>query len=186
MDNVDYNGLVDLFTVEALEEYNKQVFPFRNELLFVNLVERLQEEPTYEVFVPLMYFKQESHIGKNTHRIKVEPRKYLISNLGRVVNCRGKKPEYLTPDINSSGYPEVTIKLSKDKEERLTLSRAVACAFLPLGPEVAKHHPKELQVIHKDGNKLNYALDNLQWVLPPKAGEGTEEAASTGIVGVLV
>jgi hypothetical protein len=184
---VDINGLAELLTAEAYLEYQQQPFPFRNELVFVNLTERLVDEPDYEVFVPLTYYKQEAHMGAKNDNLKVDPYKWYISNKGRVVNLRNsKKPEWIEPTINSSDYPEVQVRLGKNKVEHIILSRALACAFLPLPPELGTKHPKELQVIHLDGDKGNYALGNLQWQLPPKAGDGAEEPAGTGIVGVLV
>lgn len=187
MDNVDFNGVAHLLSPEALLDYQQQVFPFRNELLFVNLAPMLEQDPAYEVFVPLFYFKQESHISNKNDHIKVEPYKVFISNLGRVVNTRKKELEWIEPTLNSNGYHEITVSLGKKKSERLVLARAIACAFLPLGPEVGHLHPKDLQVAHLDGDKANYALSNLKWSVPAIEAETTQaDAPATGIVGVLV
>lgn len=56
---------------------------------------------------------------------------------------------------SASGYP--VVYLSKDdKSKTLKVHRLVAKAFIP-NPD------NKPQVNHKDGNKLNYSIDNLEW-----------------------
>lgn len=76
---------------------------------------------------------------------------YKVSNLG---NVSGKK--MLTPSKSSSGYYKV--ELYKDKISKVFwIHRLVAQTFLP-NPD------NKPQVNHKDGNKLNNILSNLEWV----------------------
>ena len=55
-----------------------------------------------------------------------------------------------------NGYTQVTLS-NGDKREKKYLHRIVADAFIP--PCEGKH-----EVNHKDGNKLNNAVENLEWV----------------------
>ena len=77
---------------------------------------------------------------------------YVISNYGRVKNNKGiiKKPQK-----NRNGY--LYIDLWKDnKGKKILLHRLVANHFL-LNPD---NYP---EVNHKDENKLNNCVDNLEW-----------------------
>jgi len=77
---------------------------------------------------------------------------YLVSNLGNVKSKRYNKP--LKGFVNNSGYKRVQIGSSKNKH---FIHRLVAETFLK------KEFSKEF-VNHKDGNKLNNSVDNLEWV----------------------
>lgn len=92
---------------------------------------------------------------------------YMISDSGEVrskdricVDTKGRKRfragQKINPDIAPNGYFRVT--LAKDgKKKQVYLHRLLAEYFIP--------NPKCLpQVNHKDGNKLNCNLDNLEWV----------------------
>lgn len=75
-----------------------------------------------------------------------------VDSLGRK---RFRKGVVLNPDIAQNGYYRVT--LAKDgKRKQVYLHRLLATHFL--------ENPKNLpQVNHKDGNKLNNSLNNLEW-----------------------
>lgn len=76
-----------------------------------------------------------------------------VDSLGR---RRFRKGEILKPDINACGYYRVT--LAKDgKRKQRNLHRLIAEHFIP--------NPNNLpQINHKDGNKLNNDISNLEWV----------------------
>jgi len=85
---------------------------------------------------------------------------YIISSLGRVKsssnNPTHSKEILLTPTINSSGYMKV--ELYKNKISKIYyVHRLVALTFIP-------NPTNKPQVNHKDGNKLNNSLNNLEWV----------------------
>ncbi len=76
---------------------------------------------------------------------------YQVSNLGRVKSIprEGTKGGFLKPSISKSGYLCVTLS-KNNKTKRFPIHRLVANNFL--------------EVNHKDGNKLNNKLNNLEFV----------------------
>lgn len=76
--------------------------------------------------------------------------KYLISNLGRIINCT--TGGFVKPMINNSGYYKVTNSHTK---ENCYIHREVAKLFIG-------SIPKDFIVNHKDGNKLNNSVYNLE------------------------
>lgn len=90
---------------------------------------------------------------------------YEVSNHGRIrspmrVDKSGhrRKEKYLSPYISKFGYVRINL-YSNNKRKNYFLHRLIAETFLekPIG---------DLQVNHKDGNKLNNNVDNLEWVTP--------------------
>ena len=99
-------------------------------------------------------------------KIKNYENLYEISNHGKVKSVKriikrkktGNLPikeRILKPSINVSGYK--TVALSKnDKRKIIPIHRLVAQAFIS--------NPKNLPCVnHKDENKLNNYVDNLEW-----------------------
>ena len=84
---------------------------------------------------------------------------YQISNLGRVrsLNCRGHKGciGILTPRLDGKGYEMVAL-YKEGKARNTKVHRLVAQAFIP-NPN---NYP---QVNHKDENKTNNDVKNLEW-----------------------
>lgn len=85
--------------------------------------------------------------------INDNPTCYSVSNEGRVRN--DKKMTYLEGYIASNGYRMVHLRYRIDK--MCSVHRLVMKAFCPI-PEM-----DDLQINHKDGNKLNNNLNNLEW-----------------------
>jgi len=82
----------------------------------------------------------------------VEGSKYSISSLGNIMN--NITGMLLNQNINPSGYAQVSLYL-KGKSSTRRIHRLVAETFLGL--------VDGLEVNHKDGNKLNNTLINLEW-----------------------
>lgn len=78
---------------------------------------------------------------------------YQISSDGKVWNV--KSGATLRGNVNSHGY--VVVSLTKDGVKKdCKLHRLLALAFLP--------NPNDFDCVnHKDGDKLNNSLDNLEW-----------------------
>ena len=76
-----------------------------------------------------------------------------VDSLGRK---RFRKGQKINPDIAPNGYYRVTLA-KNGRKRQVYLHRLLAEHFIP--------NPLNLpQVNHKDGNKLNCKLENLEWV----------------------
>lgn len=80
---------------------------------------------------------------------------YEISSLGNVVSNYSGKRKILKQSLMTSGYKFIRVK--KDgKYKNLSVHRLIATHFL--------ENPNSYeQVNHKDGNKLNNDISNLEW-----------------------
>ena len=83
---------------------------------------------------------------------------YEVSNLGRVktlAHGKGSNNHYKTGTLTKKGY--LLVQFWKGNQRKgLYIHRIVANAFLP--------NPQNLpQVNHKDGDKTNNKVDNLEW-----------------------
>lgn len=79
---------------------------------------------------------------------------YQVSNTGLVMTT--KTGRILRPVIDVRGYERVAL-YKTDKDRRYKVHRLVATAFIP--------NPNSLpQVNHKDGDKRNNNVDNLEWI----------------------
>lgn len=91
--------------------------------------------------------------------------KYQASTLGRIrsVNLRnnqyslGESEHILKPRKTSKGY--LSIDIRKDgKRHAVFVHRLVAMTFL-----INPNPVRMIQVNHKDGNKTNNSVDNIEW-----------------------
>lgn len=85
---------------------------------------------------------------------------YLVYNDGRVYSIKAKR--FLTGKIDNVGYLVYSLAIrnelsSKAKSKMIYAHRLVAQLFLP-NPDNCPY------VHHKDGNKLNNSVENLEWV----------------------
>lgn len=81
---------------------------------------------------------------------------YYITENGKCYNSKTNK--YLVGQVNDkNGYRSFYLTLPSGRKKRMYAHRLVALAFLD--------NPKnKKEVNHKDGNKLNNCIDNLEWV----------------------
>ena len=101
---------------------------------------------------------------------------YEISNFGRVkslskvIGRRVKGETLLKVRISPYGYKMVSL-CKEGKVFNASIHRLIADAFIP-NPE------NKTQVNHKDGNKLNNDIKNLEWCTP---SENINHAYKTGL-----
>jgi hypothetical protein len=82
--------------------------------------------------------------------------KYAIDVEGTVWSFQYKWPKRLSPCISKNGYYFVYLKSDQKIPKVFYVHRLVSSAFIPV------HEPHK-KLIHKDGNKLNNRLENLEW-----------------------
>ena len=95
--------------------------------------------------------------------------RYLISDSGNIISKK-YKGKYLKPYINNNGYKSVTIT-NGIKYKNCRIHKLVALTFIP-NPE------NKPWINHKDGNKLNNHVSNLEWCTPK---ENVIHALQTGL-----
>jgi len=79
---------------------------------------------------------------------------YVINKKGQVKNTVTGR--ILSPVVGANGYPFVNLKQGIDGQSPKNIHRLLAEAFIP--------NPENLPMVnHKDENKLNYDIDNLEW-----------------------
>jgi HNH endonuclease/NUMOD4 motif len=79
---------------------------------------------------------------------------YLVSDCGKIFSKRlGRTLPFQT---NNDGYLKVTLRLGKNYRKTYSVHRLVALAFIP-------NLLNKDTVNHKDGNKLNNNVNNLEW-----------------------
>lgn len=103
---------------------------------------------------------------------------YQVSNFGRI-KCKVEtyamiKVFILKQTISNKGYARVRILKGKNKKGSVFVHRLVALTFIP-NPE------NKATVNHKDGNKLNNKIDNLEW---STIQENTIHAYKSGLINI--
>lgn len=101
---------------------------------------------------------------------------FQVSNFGNVFSKRTKRQ--LVKISNQKGYLLINTRLNgrKSKAISLRIHRMVANAFLePPSEEIVeeckKHFYKKVLVNHKDCDKTNNHVDNLEWCTPKQNSE---------------
>ena len=88
-----------------------------------------------------------------TWKIMKENPNYEVSNLGKIRNTKTKRIRKTT--INNKGYEKFIIYIN-EKPKSFYVHRVVANNFI-------ENLNNYLEVNHKDENKLNNSVDNLEW-----------------------
>lgn len=151
--------LADLLTPEELAKYKLTEYPFNLQIIGDALRVKLQEDPEYEVWVPAVYYRH-SKIAKQGTPLGINLPGIFVSNHGEVCrNLGGKVKKFKSWPAKEDGYMNVSLA----SNTTVVLHRLMGCSFLPIPESLADTHPKDLQVNHIDGNKLNFALGNIEW-----------------------
>lgn len=77
---------------------------------------------------------------------------YKVSSYGRVWSDKTKR--FLKPHVNNHGYSQIFLS-GTEKKKNWTVHRLMTTAFIG---------PSTLEVNHKDGDKLNNIISNLEYV----------------------
>lgn len=103
----------------------------------------------------------------------VQNGRFEVFNNGRIFRIYGSEKIECSICIpkNNKSYPMVTAQVD-GKQKHFYVHRLMAEAFIP-NPENKPH------VNHKDGNKKNFSLENLEWVTP---GENVRHAYEAGLL----
>lgn len=92
---------------------------------------------------------------ENTQPIKLCGRQYYVSSDGSVYRQSGKP---LTKYTDKYGYEYIKVGTThKDGRKKYLVHRLVAECYIP-------NYDSLPEVNHKDGDKLNNSVDNLEWV----------------------
>jgi len=97
--------------------------------------------------------------------------KYEVSDTGLIKSLVGKKERILVQRMDKYGYKRIDLRPMKT----MFIHRLVAEAFIP-NPD------NKPQINHKDGNKLNNLISNLEWCT---RDENMRHAADTGLMSSL-
>lgn len=90
--------------------------------------------------------------------------RYLVTKVGKVYSLFGstglrKSPHLMSPNQSKDGYLKVTLTLDNGKRIKTSVHRILAVGFLGLD-----FNNKNMVVNHRDGNKSNNKIDNLEVV----------------------
>ena len=98
--------------------------------------------------------KENLQMKENWKKIEGFDGKYYISTNGEIYSVPAKR--ILKTCISNTGYELVCLRSPNGKRKQYTVHRLVALTFLP--------NPENLPIInHKDENKLNNKVENLEW-----------------------
>ena len=95
---------------------------------------------------------------------------YQISNYGRIKSLKYNKDNILKPYMTSTGYYKIDLRKNNTRKIK-PIHKLVAQHFID-NPE------NKPEVNHKDGNKLNNRVENLEWVT---RSENIKHSYKTGL-----
>lgn len=93
----------------------------------------------------------------NLGNVRSLPRSYVATDRWGNAQTYVRTGRLRKPDITKKGYARVHLR-AQDRQKRAVVHQLVAEAFL--GPRPTAKH----QINHKNGNKLDNAAENLEWV----------------------
>jgi hypothetical protein len=96
--------------------------------------------------------------------------KYLVSECGKIYGLHYKK--WLNPKPNGLGYYMVSILNPRTNNKFIAVHRVVAFTY------IENNNPEKKEINHKDGNKANNNVSNLEWCT---RGENMRHGYSTNL-----
>lgn len=107
-------------------------------------------------------------------------KRYLVFSDGRIYSTYSNS--FLKGDISNSGYLRVELRDKNNNAKKYSVHRIIAETFIP-------NPLSKPQVNHLDENKLNNAVENLEWATPKENmnwGTGKARAAQKTSKGVIM
>lgn len=144
----------------------------------INLKHILEKEDESIKLLNIHTLKNERWVKVNKNEYPLLIDGYWVSSKGRIYSeysNRILKISCLDPNKQSSPYWKVTLQVRIGNQTfsyRYSVHRLMMCSFYPVD------NMRELFVNHKDCNKLNNDLDNLEWTSPK---ENSQHAVLNGL-----
>lgn len=136
---------------------------FRTKLeLLKHIEEMLKQDPDYEVFVPMVYYKTKRYTNLEIMPKFVFNNKY-ISNRGRVITKNSLERVNKIWRKGRNGPLKVTIQ-ENGKGVELELLRALASTFIPISSDEIIEDGAAVDPVCLDGDFDNLSLRNIGWV----------------------
>lgn len=90
---------------------------------------------------------------------------YFVSRNGEIKSTKGNIERILKPSINQQGYLQVSLtqRIGRQKPIKVLVHKLVALAFLGNPPTPYGRGVGCTLIHHKDENKTNNTLENLEW-----------------------
>jgi len=143
---------------QASEVFNlsKDVFPYYAKMGYIEKINDKYFKKSIEDYLNSISVKDlDGEVWKQAKGYS----RYLFSNLGRVVSLNhrgGLHKRIINPSI-SGGYNKTVFLDDNGKYRSINVHRLICLAFYP------NENYLNLEVNHKDANKLNNEVSNLEW-----------------------
>lgn len=151
----------DLLSEDDLKKYKEYMYPFNLKVLYDALLDKLKEDPDYEIWVPLNYFQWESSLKKRSRSEHITPPSIIISSQGKVYDRR-REVFINTRTYGDEWYSVFSLWYGR-RVITFPLHRAIGCSFIPVGKEYGILGYSDLVMNHLDGKKNNNKIPNLEW-----------------------
>lgn len=124
----------------------------------------------------IIYSEKVDNFIKDFKRVRVPSGKkydfYFVNKKGVIISFKRDYPHVMQPKIGDKGYYEVGLRDKNSNRKFYHIHRIVAGTFI-------KNPNRRRYINHKDGNKLNNHVENLEWVT---ASENTLHAYEQGLI----
>lgn len=128
----------------------------------------MNENEIWKDVVDFEDFYQVSNLG----RVRSKERTVKVTRSNGIIYERIMKPKIMKDRKNNCGYHQISLSDSFGEQHDELVHRLVAKAFIP------NSDPEKVTVNHKNGNKDNNTVSNLEWMT---YSEQNQHAYDTGL-----